>query len=266
MNIFMREMKAHRKSLILWCIGVFYLVAASMWKFGTEYSSNQSLNELVTQLPVAVQVLLGIRGSFDLSTASGYYGLCFYYLSLMAMLHASLLGAGIISKEERDKTTEFLMAKPVSRIQIISAKLLTGFLNIVIFNLVTAISSIIMVGYFNHGITLIGEITTLMIGMFILQLLFMLVGTGVAAVSKNPKSATPVAMVVLLIALMLAKLIDMNSNLEGLKYLTPIKYFEAEQLLLQGGFSPIFLILSVLIIAILLGVTYECYKKRDLKV
>lgn len=158
---------------------MFYIVAASMWKFGTEYSSNQSLNELVTRLPAAVRVLLGMRGSFDLSTASGYYGLCYYYLIVMATIHASILGAGIISKEERDKTTEFLVAKPVSRTQIITAKLLAGFSGIVIFNLVTAISSITMVGYFNHGETLTGEITILMIGMFILQLIFMLVGTGI---------------------------------------------------------------------------------------
>ena len=266
MNIFMREMKAHRKSLIIWCFGMFYLIAASMWKFGTEYSSNQSLNELVTQLPTAVGVLLGIRGSFDLSTASGYYGLCYYYLAVAATLHASMIGAGIISKEERDKTTEFLVAKPVTRNQIITEKLSAGFANILLFNIVTAISSIVMVGYFNHGDVLAGEILKLMVGMFILQLIFMLVGTAIAAMRKNPKSSSSIAIVVLLFALMLAKMIDMNSSLEGLKYLTPIKYYEAEQLLLQGGFRPVYIILSVIIIAILLKMTYTFYKKRDLKV
>ncbi len=266
MNIFIREMKAHRKSLIIWCIGVIYIVAASMWKYGTEYSSNQSLNELVKQLPAAVRVLLGMRGSFDLSTARGYYGLCYYYLTIMATIHACMIGAEIISKEERDKTTEFLVAKPVSRYKIITAKLLTGLSNIIIFNLVTTFSSIAMVGYFNHGDTLIGEITMLMVGMLILQLIFMLVGTGIAAISKNPKSSSTIAIVVLLLALMFAKMIDMNSNLEWLKFFTPIKYYEAEQLLLQGGFSPIYVILSFVIIATLLEITYVTYKKRDLKV
>ncbi len=266
MNIFMREMKAHRKSLIIWCIAVFYLVAASMWKFGTEYSSNQSLNELVNQLPTAVGVLLGIRGSFDLSTAAGYYGLCYYYLAVAAAIHAAMTGAGIISKEERDKTTEFLVAKPVTRTQIITEKLLAGLANSLILNIVTAVTSMIMVGYFNNADMLAGEILTLMAGMFVLQIIFILVGTGIAAISKNPKTASSAAIVVLLFALMLAKIIDMSSQLDGLKYFTPIKYYEAEQLLLQGGFSPVYTILSLMIIAALLKMTYTFYKRRDLRV
>jgi len=63
----------------------------------------------------------------------------------MAKIHASMIGAAIISKEERDKTTEFLFAKPVSRNEIITAKLFSGFANILIFNLITTTSSIIMV-------------------------------------------------------------------------------------------------------------------------
>lgn len=64
-----------------------------MWKFGAEYSSNQSLNELVGQLPSGVRVLLGIRGTFDLSTANGYYGLLYYYIVIMAAIHSAMLGA-----------------------------------------------------------------------------------------------------------------------------------------------------------------------------
>jgi ABC-2 type transport system permease protein len=237
-----------------------------MWKFGTEYSSNQSLNELVTQLPPAVGVLLGIRGSSDLSTASGYFGLCYYYLAVAATIHASMIGAGIISKEERDRTTEFLVAKPLTRKQIISEKLLAGFANCLLLNIVTTLSSIIMVGYFNHGDVLAQEILKLMVGMSVLQLIFMLVGTAIAAISKNPKSSASIAIVILLFALMLAKMIDMNSGIDGLKYLTPIKYFEAEQLLLQGGFRPIYIILSAIIILLLTWTTYTFYKKRDLKV
>lgn len=190
----------------------------------------------------------------------------YYYLVTMAAVHASILGAGIISKEERDKTTEFLMAKPVSRSKIITIKLLAAFANILIFNIVTTVASLVMVGYFNKGEAITGEIVTLMLGMFLLQLIFMLVGTGIAAVSKNPKTVTPLALVPLMVALVLAKAIDLNNKLEGLKYFTPIKYFEAEQLLLHGGFKPVYVILSVAIMAILFGATYVFYKKRDLSV
>lgn len=266
MNIFIRELKAHRKSLITWCIGTFYMVAASMWKFGTEYSSNQSLSELISQLPEAVRVILGIRGSFDLSTAGGYYGLLYYYLVLMATIHSAMIGASIISKEEQNKTTEFIVAKPVTRNEIITSKLLAGFTNIFIFNMVTTLSSIIMVEYYNKGQSITKEIIMLMIGMFILQLIFLLVGTACAAIIKNPKMSLGVTLTILLFTFMLAKVIDMNSKLERLRYFTPIKYFDAEQLLLQGGFKPVFLVLCVVTIAILFSSSYVFYNKRDLNV
>jgi ABC-2 type transport system permease protein len=58
----------------------------------------------------------------------------------------------------------------------------------------------------------------------------------------------------------------MNSKLEGLKYVTPFKYFDAQHVMYGGGLDPVFVILSVVIIAALVCVTYVFYKKRDLNV
>ena len=63
--------------------------------------------------------LLGFS-DLDLSKVSGYYGMLFIYLLLMATIHAAMLGATIIAKEERDKTSEFLFVKPVSRSKVIT--------------------------------------------------------------------------------------------------------------------------------------------------
>lgn len=266
MNLLLREMKAHRRALLVWCIGVFYIVAASMWKFGAEYRSNQSLNELVGQLPSGVRVLLGMRGTFDLSTACGYYGLCYYYLTIMAAIHSAMVGAGIIAKEERRKTTEFLIAKPITRNRIITEKLLVGLLNILVFNVVTLVSSITTVGYFNHGDSLAAEIVKLMVGMFIIQLIFLLMGSAIAAYGKNPKISAPVAIVVVLLFFMIAKIADMSKDFDFLKWFTPIKYYEAEVILGREGFGLAYLMLSFLILGLLTFTTYSFYQRRDLKV
>ncbi|MFL6561849.1 MAG: ABC transporter permease subunit [Bacillus sp. (in: firmicutes)] len=69
---------------------------------------------------------------FMIHPISGYYSLLYIYLLLMATIHATMLGASIIAKEERGKKAEFLFVKPVSRNGIITAKLLVAFTNIVI--------------------------------------------------------------------------------------------------------------------------------------
>ncbi|MHB8126388.1 MAG: ABC transporter permease subunit [Desulfitobacteriaceae bacterium] len=265
MNIFVREIKAHRKSLIIWCISVFLMTASGMGKYAVYSTNGQSLNILVAHMPKSLQAVLGFS-SFDLSKALGYYGVIFLYLLLMTTIHASILGANIISKEERDKTSEFLFVKPVSRKQIITSKLLAAFVNISIINIITLVSSIVMVGHYSQGEAVTGKIAILMGGMYILQWMFMLIGTGIAAISKKPKTAVAVATGILLATFVLNIAIDLNENLGILKYLTPFKYFDAKSLMFGEGFDPLFVILSVVIIATLFCVTYIFYNKRDLNV
>lgn len=102
--------------------------------------------------------------------------------------------------------------------------------------------------------------------MFILQLLFLFIGTGIASISKNPKASASVATTVLLVTFILSVVIDMNSKLAGLKYITPFKYFDPATMMYGGGLDPVFVILSFVLIALLVYVTYVFYKKRDLNV
>ncbi len=264
MNIFLKELKSYRKSLIFWSIGVFLMVASGMVKYEAYSSSGQSINDLMADLPKSMKAVMGF-GVVDLSKISGYYSLLYIYLLLMATIHAAMLGASIIAKEERDKTAEFLFVKPVSRNTIISAKILAGFTNIVIFNLVTWVSLIILVGKYNStGEAVNGDIALTMAGMFILQVLFMVIGSALAAVKKKPKTAPSLATGVLLLTYMLSIAIDLNENIESMKYLTPFKYFDAKNVMFGGGLEVIFIIISMILIAALLLVTYSFYKKRDL--
>lgn len=261
----MREMKSHRKSLIFWSIGVVLMVVTGMSKYAGMSSSGQSMNEMVAQMPTSIKAVFGL-GSFDISKASGYYGILFLYLLLMATIHATMLGSIILAKEERDKTSEFLFVKPVSRRTIITAKLLAAFVNIVILNIITLISSLVIVGNYSEGETFSGDIVLTMAGMFILQLLFMLIGSALAAVKKKPKAAASLATGVLLLTYVLSIAIDLNESIEGLKYVTPFKYFEAKNIMFGGGLELSFVILSVVVIVALTVVTYVFYQKRDLNV
>lgn len=265
MNMFRRELKAHRKSLLIWCVGVVFLIASGMAKYASLSTTDQSLNDLMGEMPKSLQAIMG-SSSLDLATAIGYFGVLYVYLIVMAGIHAAMLGANIIAKEERDKTTEFLLVKPISRSNMITAKLLAALVNMLIFNLMTFITSVFMVQQYSNGAEVTADITTLMAGMYLLQLIFMAIGTAIAALAKNPKSAPSMATGVLLIAFILSIAVNMSSRLETLKYLTPFKYFEAKNLIGGGELATFYVILSIIIVASLFAVTYIFYKKRDLNV
>jgi ABC-2 type transport system permease protein len=264
MNLFWREIKAQRKTLIIWCIGAIILVASGMSKYAVYATSGQSMNEIISKMPKSIQVLLGF-GSFDLSTADGYFDFLFIYLVVMATIHAALLGSTIIAKEERDRTSEFLVVKPISRSAIITAKLIAALTNVFLINIATLISSIFIVDYYAKGESHPSNIIILMAGMFMLQLIFMLLGSAIGAFLNSPKSAPSITAITLFAAYLLSMFIDLNNKLEYLQYLTPFKYFEAKNILIDNSFAPIFMILSFVIMAVLLRLTYSFYQKRDLR-
>jgi len=264
MNIYLKELKSHRKSLIIWSIGVVLMVVSGMGKYEAYSSQGQSINDLVSGIPKSLRAVLGFS-DVDLSTLVGYYSILFLYLLLMATIHAAMLGATIIAKEESDKTSEFLFVKPVSRNSVISAKLAAAFTNILVFNLVTSVSLFAILGHYNNnGEEVNKAIVGTMMGMFLLQVLFMVIGSALSSVKKKPKAAVSQASIILLVTYMLSILIDLNENIEGLKYLTPFKYFEAKNVIYGSGLETIYIVLTAMLIIGLITLTYISFQKRDL--
>jgi ABC-2 type transport system permease protein len=241
------------------------LVGSGMAKYAAYHQAGQSIVALIDQLPRSIQILFGLTG-FDLTKASGFFGVLFLYIALMGTIHALLTGTDMISKEERDKTAEFLFVKPISRARVISMKLLAGIVNLILINLVTFVSSLYFVNYFSKEESVTRDISVLMGGLFMLQLIFFSVGMAMAAAGKRPKTSASRATSVLLVTFMLSYLIDFNTKLDGLKYLTPFKYFDAKTLLAAGRLDPAYVLISLIIIAALVLATYFSYTKRDLSV
>jgi len=110
MNIFLRELKAHRWGLLFWSLGMISMVYMGMTKYGAYEASGESVQEIMDALPKAVGAVFGLTG-FDLSTAAGFFGVLFLYIAIIGAVHAVLLGAGLIAKEERDRTSEFIYSQ-----------------------------------------------------------------------------------------------------------------------------------------------------------
>lgn len=264
MNIFRRELKVHRWGLLFWSLGMALLVMSGMAKFAAYEQAGQSVEQIMGALPKAVRVIFGLTG-FDLTKASGFFGILFLYLAVMAAVHAVLIGSGVISEEERDKTSEFLYAKPISRGRAITGKLLAGLANLVVLNLVTLGSSFAFVSYYGKGESFTNEILVLMAGLFFLQLIFFSLGAVVAGTARKPKSAATRATSIMLLTFLLFYLINLDDKLDFLKYLTPFKYYDAA-VLMKNGLDPLYVTLTVVIVVLAIGGTYRFYGERDLSV
>jgi len=263
MNIFFRELKANRKSLIIWSICMFLFVLSGMAKY-TAYSSGAG-SEVFNKMPNSMKALLGI-GSFDVTTMSGFFAFLFPYIELTVAIHAVLIGSSIIAKEERDKTTEFLMVKPISRTTVISSKFLAALVNIVIINLVTLFSSIVMVAAYNKEKDITGEIVMFLLSMFIIQLIFLSLGALLSAFMSNSKASGSLATGILFGAYIISKITDFTDCVNVLNVLSPFKYFNYQNIVSGNGLSLVIVISSILLVAVFSVLTYLFYQKRDLNV
>ena len=264
MNIYWKEMRSGLKSLIFWSLGVMLFVAASMQKYSALHLDPASLNMLY-QLPPALQDMFGV-GYLDFTKISGFYGMIYPYLLLMAAVHASMLGAVILSKEERDKTGEFLYSKPASRMAILTAKFLAALTTVILLNLVVWAASQALIGAYGGGEDMGGVLMTLMAGLFLIQLLFTALGVAAAALMARPKAATGIATGVMLAMYLLSVAIDVGGNLGALKALTPFQYFDARRIVGRGEGLQAWGVLTCLILtASLTGASCLRFTRRDLK-
>ncbi len=265
MNVFIREIKANLKSLFFWSIGVLAVIAGGMGKYAGFESSGQDIGAMFSQFPKELLAIFGV-GNLDLSTAAGFYGVIYIYLLIMAGIHAAMLGANILAKEERDKTSEFLFVKPISRQGIITAKVMAGLVNVLLFNILSLLMSIGIAAKTAAEENLNGDILMLMAGMLFFQLIFLFIGTAMAALSPKPRAAASGAAGLLLGSYLIYALIQVSGKLDGLKYLSPFKYFEAEIIMASKSLDVFFIVLSLAISGICLAMTYARYTRKDLSV
>lgn len=263
MNIFFRELKANRKALIIWSVCMVFFVLSGMAKY-TAYSSGSS-TEIFNKIPYSIKALLGM-GSFDVTTMSGFFAFLFTYIALTIGIHAALLGSGIIAKEERDKTTEFLMVKPVSRTTVLSAKLLAALVNVVIINLVTLASSMVMVAAYNNGKSINKEISIFFLSMFIIQLIFLSLGAVLSAIIKKSKASGSIATGIIFGSYVIAKITDLTDHFNWLNVFSPFKYFSYTDIIDGKGLSFTITLLCIVLAAAFTVSTYFFYNKRDLNV
>ncbi|MEK3883169.1 ABC transporter permease subunit [Paenibacillus sp. PL2-23] len=265
MNIWRREMKASLKPLLIWMAGIVAMVGSGMAKFAGMAGSGTAMSELMGGLPKPLQAVFGLNG-LDISTVMGYYGMLYMYLLIMAAVHASMLGANVLAKEERDKTAEFLFVKPISRARVLLEKLLAVALQSVLFTAVMAVSSIAFVAPHGDGgaAAVAGDIWPFMAGMLLTQSIFGAAGLAIAASSSHPQRAVGASAGVMLLAFLLSVVIDMSGRLEAAGYLTPFQYFAAERLLGEG-LELRFIVLSLGIALASITVAFLRYGRRDMR-
>ena len=265
MNVFMHELKAHRKALIIWSVSVVIFMAMSMAKFGTLSADAEGMRQIMSQFPQTMQAVFGMSG-LDITTLGGYFGICFLYIELLLAIHGGLLGVSVLAEEEQDKTTEFLYVKPVGRAKIITQKLMAGLLNIFVLWGVTAASAWVSIEAAASMKGFEKEFMLFMGAALLIQLVFFFVGSLAAGVVKNSRSPGRYLAIAVFVSYVLFVFSKLSDSFDWLKYVSVFRFFDAAELLANKSLNTVYVAICAGIIVVCAVLTYVFYIRRDLEV
>ena len=88
MNIFLHELRANRKSLLIWSVIATLLVLMAMSKFSA-FAGDPQMLAIMDSMPPAMLDALNMR-AFNLTTLSGFFGVMFIYFGLIGAIAAAM--------------------------------------------------------------------------------------------------------------------------------------------------------------------------------
>ena len=264
MILYLQEIRQNAKSLVIWIVCIVGLYTFAMAMFPTFSQNPNMINDIMKTFPKEMLDAFGISAA-DFSQPLDYMSYMFQYILLAAGAQAILLGSSIVSKEEADKTIEFLYAKPVTRAYIMTSKLLAGVTLLAVLNAVFLGASIAVLNIVATGVDT-GRVALLCLTMFLIQLMFFALGLVISMIPRRARRSTSISLGILFATFFLGIMSSVTPSLNGLRYVSPMKYFEPTELVHNGTLGTLYLVIVAAVVVGSVAGSYALYKRRDLSV
>lgn len=257
MNIFLYELRAYRKSTIIWTISLCAVEVLFLLIYPGVVKDAAELQRLLMSYPEMIRNAMGIAVD-NFTSFLGFYSFSFLYVTLCGAIQAMNIGTGIVSKEVREKTADFLLTKPVSRKRIMTAKLLAALTSLVLTNVtylavVSLMGSMVATAPFSKKIFLMVTAT-----LFFVQLIFAALGVLIAVIVPKIKSVIAVS----LSTVFGFFVVGMFGSLT--RYLTPLKYYDPTYIVRNAAYETQFMIVELIFIVVAIVASYWIYMKKDI--
>jgi ABC-2 type transport system permease protein len=194
MNIYKQEFKMNFRSVIIWSLALIVLIFIVMSLFSDMAADAELMNEMMEEFPDELLAAFGMTG-LDMSTVLGFYSFIFLFCQICLAIQASNYGFSLVSIEEREKTADFLLAKPVGRSKILTSKILSAGTGLAITNIVVWITTLVTIDLFRDGRAYdTTALLLLLLSIAIFQLFFLSVGMLISLLVKRVRNVTPFSM------------------------------------------------------------------------
>ena len=266
--IFSRELKFNFGKTIAWIIVLSILTGLFLSLFPLMQDVNMKglFDSFVASLSEKLSKVLGFDERVDYTNIGQYLAFVYQYVAVLTCIFAMQLGASSLSKEQGLGSIEYIYSNPISRSEIVSAKLMANILNFIIFLAIIlainfGLTAMDKISFTNlEVLTYLGKIFLSLLGS---GLVFMSIGFFFSAMTKstNFSEATSLLFVILAVILVMIGKVYGGMFFEVIRNF-PFEVFKPIKFLLNS-FSIFGIIVNLAAFVIFTLLTYLIYGAKE---
>jgi len=175
-----------------------------------------------------------------------------------------LLSSRIISREENEKTAEFLLSKPLTRYNIFISKFLAYLSMLLIFNIVLVLSGYISLEIFKNEDYSYKAFFIISFYSFLSMLTFGMIGMLISLLFKRGKAIMGISIGIIISCYFIFAISNITESIDVFGYISPFKFVNSDVLNPNYGIEwwrvSYFMVLSTISFVI----AYIKYKNKDI--
>ena len=260
MTIYIKELKQSFKSLCIWTASIAFMMLVCVLLFPEMKGEMDSVSSIFANMG-------GFTAAFGMDKLSfgqlmGFYGIeCGNVLGIGGGFFAALAGISVLATEEKERTAEFLLTHPISRISIIAQKLLSVLTQIVVLNIVVVAVSLISAAVIDESFEM-KEFMLLHVAYLIMQLEISCICFGISAFIR--RGSIGIGLGLALAFYFMNLVCNMTEQADFLRYITPYAYAEASDIISEGKLDTVLIVTGIIIAVIGAAVGFIKYTKKDI--
>lgn len=260
MTILKHELRQNRAALLIWTVVISFMIGVCVFIYPEMKGEMESISDVFADMG-SFSAAFGMD-QINFGTLLGYYAIeCGNVLGLGGAFFAAICGSGILAKEEKEHTVEFLMTHPVSRSKVITQKLISVMLQIVILNVI--VFAVVVAGMAVIGENVPWEEMFLLHGAYLLlQIELAGICFGVSAFLRRGSVGIGLGVAVTMYFLNLIS--NITESAEFLKYITPFGYANGTEIVTEVTLDGTLIALGMVYAIVGIVAAYWKYTKKDL--
>lgn len=259
-----RELRINFKAFLIWLsiLNIIFLVVFLIYPSLFSADNSYKIDELMKMFPSEILTAFNM----DITSISTAYGWLksegMIFILLISGCYAGLLGSQIVLKEESEKTIEYLYALPVTRNQILKAKIIAGALYICLLVMCSSLFNYLIL-VFQQPIE-ISQYLALTLSPLGTSYIFYCLCLFISTLTHKTKKISGIALALVMISYFLQMIANISNQASFFQYFSIFTIADTRNIVTHGMIDPIKILIAVFICIICLSLTVWQYNRKEL--